>query len=392
MPKEITHCILAERAAHAMAASISPRKRAMGAEICFLYEQYPELLYFGSVAPDIFFYDIKMPWELGVKHRGLAWGELIHGTHGEDSLAHIFEIFRILKSPELQEMVQGRAFSEKEKNGVLLFTLGYLTHVALDTVMHPIVYYFAGDYYAKDRREKLRAEARHRAIETILDLYNLEAIGSDLNKFKAMKKMALPREWRDLILGVYTLSLLNAWPGTAEREFPGATARPGLLKAHPLFRAALRGYKKQMFFNKIFQNAGLARSGLWYNKRKKDKLHFNSSLLYPARSYRDYERRHPENHFRITDIHTFSHPLDNHEYPVRPESLRRRALARSQAFMRTAWLYGRDGIDESVARRKLKGYSLNNGRVGVPTSAMRFFAPLAIDGNFKYIDLKGIMV
>ena len=392
MPKEITHCILAERAVHSMAASSSPRKQATGAEIYFLYEKHPELLYFGSVAPDIFFYDIKLPWEIGVKHRGLAWGELIHGTHGEDSLAHIFEIFKILKDPEAQAIVRGRSFSDGEKQGILLFALGYLTHVALDTIMHPIVYYFAGDYYARDRSEKLRAEARHRAIETILDLYNLESIGSDLGRYKAMRKMALPREWRDLVLGVYTLSLLQAWPEKSRELFGDSGAKPGSIRLHPLFKAAARGYKKQILFNKIFQNSGLARSGLWYNRRKKDKLHFNSSLLYPARSYREYERRHPESHFRITDINTYSDPLDNRTRAVRPGALRRRSLARSHAFLRTAWLFAHGSIDEKAARRVLKGYSLNNGRVGVPTGDMKFFAPLAIDGNFRYLNLEGVIV
>lgn len=392
MPKEITHCILAERAARVMGVSGSRRNREIGAEICSLFDAHPELLYFGSVAPDIFFYDIKMPWELRVKHRGLIWGELIHGTHGEDSLAHIFEIFEILKTPALQQKILGRAFSEKDKDAVLLFVLGYLTHVALDTVMHPIVYYYAGDYYAKDRGEKLRAEARHRAIETILDLYNLEAVSSDLRRFKAMKKMALPRGCRDLILGVYTLSLLRAWPDVAAREFPGNTSGTEGIRSHPLFKAALRGYKKQIFFNKIFQNAGLARSGLWYNKRKKDKLHFNSSLLYPALSYQAYERRYPESHFRISDIRTFCHPLTNREFAVHPDRLRRRVLARSRAFMRTAWLYARGKVGEGESRRVLRGYSLNNGKVGVPTSEMKFFAPLAIDGNFRYMNLEGIIV
>jgi hypothetical protein len=64
----------------------------------------------------------------------------------------------------------------------------------------------------------------------------------------------------------------------------------------------------------------------------------------------------------------------------------------AQAFMRTAWLFAEGSIAETVARKTLKGYSLNNGRVAVPTSEMKFFAPLSIDGNFKYIDLKGVMV
>lgn len=392
MPKEVTHCILAERAAHTMAASSSRRKRSIGTEIFFLYEKHPELLYFGSVSPDIFFYDIKMPWEIRVKHRGLIWGELIHGTNGEDSLAHIFKIFEILGSGDLQKAVHGKIFTDREREGIVLFVMGYLTHVALDTVMHPIVYYFAGDYYAKDKSEKLRAEARHRAIETILDLYNLDHIRSDLKKFRPMKKMVLKGAWRDLVLKTYSLSLILAWPELAKKEFGEFLPNADVMASHPLFRAALRGYKKQMLFNKIFQNASFARWGLWYNRRKMDALHFNSSLLYPARSYEEYEFSHPESHFRISDVRAFRNPLDNRESLVRPEAVRRRVVARAHAFMRSAWLFAHGEIPEARARLVLKGYSLNNGRVGVPTSDMRYFAPLAIDGNFKYLNTEGVMV
>lgn len=387
MPKEITHCILAERAAHTMAASQNKFKRQLGRDIYFRYEKHPELLTFGSIAPDIFFYDIKMPWEFRVKHRGLVWGELIHGTHGEDSLAHVMQMFSILNSGELQShLMQGRPFSDDEREGLSLFVAGYLSHVALDTVMHPIVYHYAGDYYAKDKREKLRAEAKHRAIETVLDLANLEAIGTDLKRYRAPKKMALTGKWRDLVLKFYVMAILRAWPELAQREF--GVREDADVANHPLFRVALRGYKKQLRFNRLFQTLALARSGLWYNRRKKDALHFNSSLLYPAGSYAEYKRLSMGKKFEIEDIRSFRHPLTNHELPVRRAALVKRILARSHAFMRTAELYLHNRISEDAARRTLRGYSLNHGKVNLATSAMQFFAPLQIDGNFSYTGVK----
>jgi len=384
MPKEITHCILAERAAHTMAASRNAFKRELGRDIYFRYEKNPELLTFGSVAPDIFFYDIKMPWEFRVKHRGLLWGELIHGTHGEDSLAHVLEMFTILNSADAQrELLSDRIFTDDERDGLSLFALGYLTHVALDTIMHPIVYYYAGDYYAADRKEKHRAEARHRAIETILDLYNLDSISTDLKRYKPMHKMTLPKNWRDLVLKFYVFSILRAWPEVASREFGrAATAR---IEEHPLYKAALRGYKKQKNFNRLFQNSRLAKSGLWYNRRKQDALHYNSSLLYPARSYAEYMRNNRGEKFAIADLRTFRHPLNNIERKIDQNRLQKKILARSHAFFRTAELYLKNKISLEAARRVLKGYSLNHGKVNLPTSAMKFFAPLPIDGNFNYL-------
>ncbi len=383
MLKEITHCILAERDAHTMAASTNPRKKTIGQEIYFLFEKHPELLYFGSISPDIFFYDIKLPWEFGVKHRGLVWGDVIHGTDGENTLKHVFGMFHILQSTELQQqLTPGRALTHEEKNGLTLFVLGYLTHVALDTVMHPLVYYFSGNYYAHEHRERLRAEARHRAIETVLDLYNLASINSDLRQYRAMKKMALPPQWRDLVLSLYTLALRRAWPELTERQFGHVQAKTA--REHPLFAVALRGYKKEILFNRIFQNPRLARLGLWYNRKKHDALHAHSSLLYPAQSYQEYRDIDPDNNLlSLSGLKAYRDPVDDREKKIHPQHLTQKALARSHAFFKTAWLFLTGAISEDRAAQTLKGYSLNHGRLNTRTDAMRHFNPLPVNGNFE---------
>ncbi|MBX3721625.1 MAG: zinc dependent phospholipase C family protein [Turneriella sp.] len=390
MPKEITHCLLAERAAHAMAASGNPYKKKIGGEIYFLFEKNPEPLYFGSVSPDIFYYDIRMPWEFRIKHRGLIWGELIHGTHGENSLAHVLEMLAILQDAALQKpLLTAGTLSRDDRAALLLFALGYLSHVALDTILHPIVYFYSGNYYAEDRAEKLRAEARHRAVETIFDLYNLDSVGSDLRQYRGLKKMTLPRRQRDLVLGFYTLALLRAWPNLARDEFGAKGEIPADIYKHPLFKIAVRSYKKQLMFNRIFQNPRLAHWGLGYNRRRADALHFNSSLLYPARSYADYQNGNRGQLFAVADLREYRHPLDNSLHPIHRRRITAKIFARTHAFFRSAFLFAEGQISRAEAARVLKGYSLNNGKVGVRTDAMRYFAPLPINGNFEYLDAEG---
>lgn len=387
MPKEITHCLLAERAAHTLAASRNPLKRSVGREIYFGFEKHPQLLYFGSVSPDIFYYDIRMPWEFRVAHRGLVWGELIHGTEGENSLAHVLSMLDILREPDLQRPLttEGRPLKDEERGALLLFALGYLSHVALDTILHPIVYFFSGNYYADDRAEKHRAEARHRAIETVFDLYNLDTVGSDLRQYRALRKMTLEGKWRDLTLAFYALSLIRAWPELAREEYGKKGDIPRDMRTHPLFKVALRSYKKQILFNRIFQNPRLARWGLGYNRRRADSLHYNSSLLYPARSYAEYQNENRGRLFSIADLTGYRHPLDNRLLPIVHRRISAKVFARAHAFFRTSWLYVAGKTSRTATERVLKGYSLNNGRVGVPTRAMRFFEPLAINGNFEYV-------
>jgi hypothetical protein len=387
MPKEITHCILAERAARTMAASSNTRKQTIGREIYFQFEKNPQLLYFGSVAPDIFFYDIALPWEFRVRQRGLPWGELIHGTQGENSLTHIFEMIAILQSREKQMVLTGgRQLTDAERNGLLLFVFGYLSHVALDTVMHPIVYYFAGNYYAAERHEKLRAEARHRAIETVLDLFNLARIENDLNRYRGIKKMQLPDSWRNLVLGLFTQSLVNSWPEQCASAFGDVKPGERGISAHPLFRIAIRGYKKQMLFNRVFQNSQLARFGLWYNRRRSDALHFHSSLLYPARSYKEYMSANTGQLMGMGDLRSYHDPLTDRALPINPEALTRKALARCHAFWRVASQLAEHEITPEGAANVLRGYSLNNGRVGIATDQMKYFGPLPINGNFEYLN------
>lgn len=386
MPKEITHCILAEKSAFAMASSRNRHKQTIGREIYFLFEKHPELLFFGSISPDIFFYDIAMPWEFRVRHRGGLWGDLVHGTDGENSLAHVFEMFDILRSGELQQQITpGRILTHEERGALTLFVLGYLSHVALDTVMHPLVYYYSGNYYAHEIMEKLRSESRHRAIETVLDLYNLARIDSDLRRYKALKKMTLPARWRDLVLSLYTLALTRAWPEHTHREFGDL---PAALPAreHPLFKVALRGYKKEIFFNRIFQNPRLARLGLWYNRKKNDALRAHSSLLYPAQSYQEYLDLEGGNLFRLTGLTSYRDPVNDRPKKIDATRLNMKCVARTQAFYRVGWLYVSGQISRTKAEMTLKGYSLNHGRVALRTDAMRHFAPLPINGNFEYIE------
>lgn len=373
-----------------MAASGNAYKKKIGGEIYFLFEKNPEPLYFGSVSPDIFYYDIRMPWEFRIKNRGLIWGELIHGTHGENSLAHVLEMLEILRSAGAQApLARGGALKRDDRSALLLFTLGYLSHVALDTLLHPIVYFFSGNYYAENRAEKLRAEARHRAVETIFDLYNLDSVGSDLRQYRGLKKMTLPRRQRDLVLGFYALALLRAWPRLARDEFGSQGDVPADIYRHPLFKIALRSYKKQLMFNRIFQNPRLARWGLGYNRRRSDALHFNSSLLYPARSYAEYQNGDRGGLFSVADLSEYRHPLDNSVRPIHRRRITAKIFARTHAFFRSAFLFAGGKISRSEAARVLKGYSLNNGKVGVRTDAMRFFEPLPINGNFEYTGAEG---
>lgn len=389
MPKEITHCLFAEKSVYALAASDFPARRKAGREIVFLFEKQKEALLYGSVAPDIFYYDLPMPWEKKKTPRGAVWGDLVHGSHGEDALRHVREMLLVLKSPELQApLTGGKALGRDEHALLVLFVMGYLAHVALDTLLHPFVYYYSGNYYADDVVEKRRAEARHRALETVYDLYNLERFGTTLKKYRPRARIYLKDEPRYLVLGLYALSLLRAWPELAKKEF-GTGEIPHNIRHHPLFAIAHRSYKKQLLFNKMFQSRSVSRFGLWLNHKRNDGLHNNSSLLYPAATYREYLATAQNRALAIEKLQIYRDPVDNRAHVFSPARIERRILARTQGMYRVVWSYLEGKIGEAQLGYYLRGFSLNSGRVGVPTNAMRYFAPLAIDGNFQLRPLHG---
>ncbi|HRP68691.1 MAG TPA: zinc dependent phospholipase C family protein [Turneriella sp.] len=386
MPKEITHCILAERAAYTLAASSNILKKRIGGEIYFLFEENPQALYFGSIAPDLFYYDIRMPWQMRLKNSSESVSDLIHGEGGIDTIAHVFQMLSILRDARLASPLTGdKTFSRSARATLLLFTLGYLSHVAIDTLLHPIVYYFAGNYYAHDPKEKNAAQTRHRVIETILDLYNLDSLGSDLKTYHVLKKMKLEKKERQWILGFYTLALLRAFPQKMEALFKKSFSESTSVYTHPLYTAAVRSYKKQILSNRMFHSQRLARWGGSFNRRRHDALSHHSSLFYPARSYAEYTQGNRGNYFTIEDLRKCVNPTTQREIHLSQKSITQKVFARTHAFYRAAWRYAQGEINEVEARRVLKGYNLNNGLVKTPTEAMRTFSPLALNGNFEYI-------
>lgn len=388
MPKEITHCLFAERSMQLMASSRSLSRRDAGRELMYKFTKNPEALYFGSVSPDIFYYDLPLPGEKRNTPGGAVWGDLIHGAHGEDSLKHVREMLEILNDRNLQAPLRpGRPLNDEEQGILQLFIMGYLAHVAMDTLLHPVVYYFSGNYYADDPAQKRRAEARHRAIETVYDLYNLQRAGTTVKGYRMVRRISLSGANRDLILGLYTLALLRAWPELAAREF-GSAELPQSAREHPLFRIATRSYRKQLFFNRLFSNRYVARLGFWWNNRKNDALHFNSSLLYPAQSYAEYTSA-SRSHLRIEDLRTYLDPIDRREKHFDPRRIEQRVLERTAGFYYAVARYTAGPHGDARAARVFRGFSLNNGRVGIATHAMKYFSPLEIDGNFCYTKRTG---
>jgi len=150
MPKEYAHWTLAEKV---YLAIDNPALKSVIAENKGLYR-------LGAVVPDTPFYSY-----LG-KHRGefLSAGWRLHGQDGENTLAFI----------PLLNRAHNLWHDDRQKDPILAFVLGIVTHIIADSQYHPFIYYFSGSPLFPDPQVAQKAAFRHRMIETFLDLHYMQ--------------------------------------------------------------------------------------------------------------------------------------------------------------------------------------------------------------------------
>ncbi len=174
MPKEIAHISIARSVVEKLPDQSLFSRAISGCPNLFLY---------GAVAPDTFYYYL-----LGPDLRSTQ--KLTKPFHTSDSscLDPVFNLLRI---------------NGHDKDKTLAFTGGLLSHMATDTVFHPMIYYFCGhdDLH-------VGATARHRAFETALDFYfitdSVRQKKTDLNRIMIQLEIS-PTELVDLFERLFSL-------------------------------------------------------------------------------------------------------------------------------------------------------------------------------------------
>ncbi len=135
MPKDNTHLFFSYRAMSLM-EDLDLKKMIVYNIPCY---------YMGSIIPDTFFYS---------KDEGLSRiSDYLHGKDGNLTNSIIFDMLDTAHDP---------------KN--LAFTMGYITHCALDITFHPLIYYLSGNYYESDPAKRQRSVYMHRYLETSLEI------------------------------------------------------------------------------------------------------------------------------------------------------------------------------------------------------------------------------
>lgn len=144
MPKEISHLIFSDRALKNIEKSCPDSGNIIGSHY--------DLFLLGSLIPDTAFYDLSL------FNKGKSISFLSNKVHtGRGGLDNGF------LRRALEEGISG-------SNELFVFCCGLLSHQWADSLFHPFIVHFSGDYSHPDLSRRKRCQARHRFMEGLIDL------------------------------------------------------------------------------------------------------------------------------------------------------------------------------------------------------------------------------
>ena len=231
--------------------------------------------------------------------------------------------------------------------------------MALDSVLHPSIYYFSGNYHHECPKERADARTRHRLIESWIDLFLLQQASIDLKDYRFIgdirRNSSINRD------------LLRFFHRAFARTGDGDEASWKFLK---------RGYDVQMLLNSVFPQAFWGRVVEAANRTSKGKLRTFMALFYPW----DYK----EIPAAIIDFRVYRHPVTGEEVQKDFQTLWAEAVQRGIDFLQAAREYIYEDGDQEKLRAVVKGYSLSMGLVGVPARSAGYFDSLPLNSIWAY--------
>ncbi|MDH3973230.1 MAG: zinc dependent phospholipase C family protein [Deltaproteobacteria bacterium] len=144
MPKELSHLIFSDRALNIIEKTC-PEKGT-------ILRTHYDLYLLGSIIPDTAFYDLP----LFMKNKSISF--LSHRVHTNRG-----GLDKVFLTRALEEGISG-----SDEN--FAFCCGLISHQWADSLFHPFIVYFTGNYFHPDLAERKRAQARHRFLEGLVDL------------------------------------------------------------------------------------------------------------------------------------------------------------------------------------------------------------------------------
>lgn len=148
MPKEITHWLIAEKAAERLAQGTASQALV----------SHSGMIRLGAILHDVLYYVRS-----GKAHirRCTDIANTLHGAHGEDT----FALLRMIASDIDSDNKRG---FDTQCEASRAFLFGAMTHYCADVVFHPYIYYISGN--CLQNTTFFQAWENHRSLEAAIDL------------------------------------------------------------------------------------------------------------------------------------------------------------------------------------------------------------------------------
>lgn len=329
MPKEIAHILFGDEIREGL------DRAAKG--VLVKHELY---FHFGTMSPDLYYYDVRLPWETNTAER---FGEFIHSRSGNPNNLHILRMLEKAKAL--------RKIDEDKADRLFAFTAGHISHVAVDTIFHPFIYSVTGNYYDPDKRQRSLAEAGHRVFESCLDLHLLQKNAISLRDFDLTRKLKLDKNQQQEILEFYASALSDSYD-------------PG----YDLLGDSIRAYKKRRIMEAMFQSKVLCEF-FYFLHRIFGGMEFLLGLF--------YNERKAKGKIDFENLEDVPHPVTGKKYTGRLKVLRTNAIKRGHDFLTAAFKYYSGKSPMTQTKAVLRPYSLNNGLIGVAVEKMVHYKKLS---------------
>ena len=149
MPRELVHWAVLESARLALPEESETRR---------LLDSYSAAAQLGAVLHDAPYFH---KWGRGGFVKA---GDILHGLYPCDTSGPLKNCFAAA--------VGMKASGPRDE--ILAMLSGMLSHLVTDSVFHPYIFYFTGDYHALDSEERRAAQTAHRIFEVYLDSWVLQ--------------------------------------------------------------------------------------------------------------------------------------------------------------------------------------------------------------------------
>ncbi|WP_428912152.1 zinc dependent phospholipase C family protein [Niallia sp. Krafla_26] len=241
MPKEVTHFLIAEKVCEELDKSPFWKPYLKNKNLILLGSIFQDSLYY---LPDDYSEEIvKLP-------------DVFHGANGEDT-------FLLIKELLMKNVIN------LEDSHIISFIIGMITHICADSTVHPVVYYYTGNYYDKDPEKKSKAVTYHRKIEGLFDVYFCEGYQL-INQYSIQKLLDTGVNNRDFFGKISKGITINEESEHVAEAILKAYERFGNVQKyfnHPLIRNILP------FADKLVSKKYRELFGLFYSSDLKKHLH-----------------------------------------------------------------------------------------------------------------------